>query len=222
MPHPTELLTPRLRLRQWRDSDRDPFARLCADPAAMEFLRPLPDRAAADQLAGSLAAHIERHGWGFWAAELRGSGDFIGFVGIQRPRLTYPFSPCVEIGWRLSPRYWGRGYATEGARASLRFGFERLGLDEIVSFCAAGNARSRAVMERIGMTFSGHFDHPALPERDPLRAQCLYTITASGFAGMPSPGGQAPSGAWHASMRTPFMHPDDGSPQSRAVPESPS
>ncbi|MBB4637434.1 GNAT family N-acetyltransferase [Longimicrobium terrae] len=180
-----EILTARLLLREWRDSDREPFARLCADPAAMEFLRPLPDRAAADQLVDRISAHVNHHGWGFWAAELRESREFIGFIGIQCPRLTYPFSPCTEIGWRLAPQHWGRGYATEGARASLRVGFERLGLEEIVSFCAAGNARSREVMHRIGMAFSGHFHHPAMPEDHPLRAQCLFRITASRFAGLP-------------------------------------
>jgi RimJ/RimL family protein N-acetyltransferase len=215
-----EILTPRLLLRHWRDSDRDPFAQLCADPAAMEFLRPVPDRAAADQLSDRFRAHIERQGWGFWAAELRETGEFIGFVGIQRPRLTYPFSPCVEIGWRLSPRHWGRGYATEGARASLQAGFERLDLQEIVSFCAVGNARSREVMNRIGMTFSGHFDHPAMPEHHPLRAQCLYVITASGWGSTSPSGCQAPT-ASRPRHTTQFMHSDHDIAR-RVVQESPS
>ena len=112
-----------------------------------------------------------------YAVELKESGEFIGFIGLSIPRRPLPFSPCVEIGWRLARRFWGHGYATEGARASLTVGFEQLGLPEVVSFTALDNLPSRAVMKRIGMRNTGRdFDHPAIPE-GPLRRHCLYSIT---------------------------------------------
>src|SRR6185295_1238612 len=108
----------------------------------------------------------------------RASGHFIGFIGLQPPGAQLPCSPCVEIGWRLARAYWGKGYATEGARESLRAGFEQIGLEEIVSFTALHNRRSRAVMERIGMVedAAGAFDHPSVPEGSPVRAHCLYRL----------------------------------------------
>jgi RimJ/RimL family protein N-acetyltransferase len=173
-----ELETPRLYLRQWRDSDLAPFARLNADAEVMEFFPSRLDRQASDAMAGRIRAKIAERGWGLWAVEARASGEFIGFVGLQPPAAKLPFSPCIEIGWRLARACWGKGYATEAARESLRFGFEELGLDEIVSFTALGNRRSRAVMERIGMVEdpAGAFDHPSVPEGSPVRAHCLYRL----------------------------------------------
>lgn len=119
---------------------------------------------------------IARNGWGFWAAELRGSGEFIGFVGLNDPTAPLPFAPCTEVGWRLAFEFWGRGLATEAAREALRFGFEQLGLEEIVSFTAVSNQRSRAVMERLGMSQSGTFEHPSVPAGSPLRLHWLYRL----------------------------------------------
>ena len=120
--------------------------------------------------------HFDRHGYGLWAVEVPGVADFIGFVGLAVPRFESHFTPCVEIGWRLAREHWGRGYATEAAHAALEFGFLDLALNEIVSFTATTNRRSRAVMERIGMTRSpdDDFDHPSLPEGHPLRRHVLY------------------------------------------------
>ena len=176
-----ELETARLRLRQWRDSDLEPFARLNADAEVMEFFPSRLTRETSDAVARRLRDKIAERGYGLWAVEERASGDFIGFIGLQPPAAQLPFSPCIEIGWRLARAYWGKGYASEGARASLRAGFEQLGLEEIVSFTALQNRRSRAVMERIGMLEdrSGGFDHPSVPEGSPVRAHCLYRLSRS-------------------------------------------
>ncbi|MGO4329990.1 GNAT family N-acetyltransferase [Cupriavidus sp. 2TAF22] len=176
---PVTLETARLRLRQWRDADFAPFAALNADPLVMAcFPAPL-ERAASDAMALRCQDLIAARGWGLWAAERKADGAFIGFVGLHEPAATLPFSPCVEIGWRLAHAYWGQGYATEAARAALRFGFGRLGLAEIVSFTALPNVRSRAVMERVGMVPDGTFDHPAVAQGSPLRAHWLYRLAAA-------------------------------------------
>jgi RimJ/RimL family protein N-acetyltransferase len=122
--------------------------------------------------------HFEAHGYGIWAAELPGVASFIGFIGLAIPGFEAHFTPCVEIGWRLARAHWGQGYASEGALAALDFGFDRLGLKEIVSFTTTTNLRSRRVMERIGMArrAGDDFDHPNLPESHPLRRHVLYRI----------------------------------------------
>jgi RimJ/RimL family protein N-acetyltransferase len=132
-----------------------------------------------DRLAVAIEAHFDEHGFGLWAVDIPGVVAFAGFVGLSVPRFTARFTPCVEIGWRLAAEHWGRGYATEGARAALAFGFESLKLAEIVSFTVPGNLRSRRVMERVGMVHdsAGDFDHPALTEGHRLRRHVLYRIT---------------------------------------------
>lgn len=181
-----EFETPRLRLRQWRESDREPFAAMNADPAVMEFFPALQSRASSDASIDAWQAQFATQGWSNWAAELMASGQFIGFVGLSVPRRALPFSPCVEIGWRLMRSHWGSGLATEAARGALRVGFERLALAEIVSFTAIGNHRSRAVMERIGMYNANQdFEHPGVPEAHPLRLHCLYRIGRSRWSAPP-------------------------------------
>jgi RimJ/RimL family protein N-acetyltransferase len=176
-----ELRTDRLLLRHWRDADRAPFAALNADPEVMRHFPAPMSREECDALAEAVAAGIERDGWGWWALEVRDTGAFIGFTGLSRVTFEAHFTPAVEIGWRLAREAWGQGYATEAARASVRFGFEELGLAEIVSFTAPANARSRAVMERLGMThdLAGDFDHPRMPEGSPGRRHVLYRLRAS-------------------------------------------
>ena len=173
---PRELRTERLRLRRWRPDDRAPFAALNADPRVAAFLPGTLSRAASDALAARIEAHFATRGFGLWAVELPGEIPFAGFVGLSVPAFEAAFTPCVEVGWRLAHACWGHGYATEGARAALDFGFARLGLAEIVSFTVPGNARSRQVMERLGMTHDAadDFDHPALPEGHALRRHVLY------------------------------------------------
>lgn len=175
-----EFETERLRLRQWKASDREPFAVLNADPNVMAFFPAPLDRVASDAMAERCQALIVERGWGFWAAEAKETGQFAGFVGLHVPIAELPFSPCVEIGWRLDLRYWGKGLASEAARGALRIGFEVLGLPEIVAFAAVGNVRSRAVMARIGMRQAAStFEHPGVPAGSPLREHCLYRLSNS-------------------------------------------
>ncbi|HEY0703661.1 MAG TPA: GNAT family N-acetyltransferase [Candidatus Acidoferrales bacterium] len=175
------LTTERLILRRWRDSDREPFARMCADLRVMEFMPRLLTREESFDFVARIEEHIRAHGFGLYAAELRAEpGSFIGFVGIWRPAFVAAFTPCVEIGWRLAPEYWGRGLATEGARAVAAHAFGDLKLPEIVSFTAPANVRSRRVMEKIGMArdMDGDFDHPRVAEGNPLRRHVLYRMKA--------------------------------------------
>ncbi|WP_406698293.1 GNAT family N-acetyltransferase [Singulisphaera sp. Ch08] len=173
------LRTDRLLLRPWREADLGPFAAMNADPAVMEFFSKTLNRQESDSLAARFRDLFNRQGYGLWALEVPGIASFIGFVGLHHETFEAPFTPCVEIGWRLAREHWGKGYATEAARAAMRYGFEQLGLDEIVSFTVPENARSWAVMERIGMTRSeaDDFDHPALPEGHRLRRHVLYRIS---------------------------------------------
>lgn len=175
-----EFETPRLRLRQWHETDREPFAAMNADPAVMEFFLALQSRAASDASVDAWQLQFAAQSWSNWAVEFIASGQFIGFVGLSVPRRVLPFSPCVEIGWRLAREFWGRGLATEAARGALRVAFGRLGLNEIVSFTAVGNHRSRAVMERIGMRNTEQdFEYPGFPEGHRLQSHCLYRISRS-------------------------------------------
>ncbi len=141
-------------------------------------------REESNTLAARVEAHFDQHGFGLWAVEVPEVAPFVGFVGLSVPRFEAHFTPCVEIGWRLAAEHWGKGYATEGARAVLAFGFETLQLGEIVSFTTAGNLPSRRVMEKIGMTHdpADDFDHPALPEGHPLRRHVLYRIARRGYS----------------------------------------
>lgn len=178
MPQLIEFETKRLFVRQWRESDFEPFAQMNADPRVMEFFPAPLDRAKSDGIAKQCMALIAERGWGFWAVELKESGVFLGFVGLHVPIAELPFSPCVEIGWRLAHEYWSKGFATEAARESLRVGFELLKLPEIVSFAVVGNIRSRDVMRRIGMRDSAiTFEHPGIGEGSSLKEHCLYRIT---------------------------------------------
>jgi len=176
MVDPIAFETERLVLRQWKPADREPFAALNADSRVMAFFPARLSRAESDALADRCEALIRDRGWGFWAAELKASREFIGFVGLHRPAAELPFAPCVEIGWRLSFAHWGKGLASEAARGELDVGFNTLGLDEIVSFTAVNNFRSRAVMERLKMREAGTFEHPQVPEGSALRLHCLYRL----------------------------------------------
>jgi RimJ/RimL family protein N-acetyltransferase len=177
----TELIefdTERLRLRQWIESDREPFARLCADPRVMEFYPNILDRAASDAMVDRVQALINDRGWGLWAVELKADNQFIGYVGLHVPNYDLPCSPCVEIGWRLAYEYWGKGYATEAARGVLEVGFDRLKLPEIVSFTATINRRSYTLMERLGMIHQAKtFEHPLVPAGHILREHVLYRLS---------------------------------------------
>jgi RimJ/RimL family protein N-acetyltransferase len=176
--------TERLLLRSWRNSDREPWAAMNADPRVREFFPNVLTREESDASQDTLNAHITRHDFGFWAMEERASGAFLGFTGLLHTPFPAPFTPCIEIGWRLARHCWGKGYATEAARASLDHGFAKLGLSSIVSFAVVANMRSRRVMERIGMHRDpdGDFDHPNIPAGNPLRRHVLYRISAAEHA----------------------------------------
>lgn len=175
------LETDRLLLRRWRSADLDPFAEINADPRVVEWLPALLSRRESDGLAALIESHFERHGFGVWAVELVGVAPFIGFVGLSVPSFEAHFTPCVEIAWRIAADHWGRGYATEAARAALAFGFQQLGLEEIVAFTVPENSRSRRVMEKLGMKHAADddFDHPRVPPGHRLRRHVLYRIERS-------------------------------------------
>jgi len=181
----TELTTDRLLLRPWKESDAEPYADLNQDPAVVEhFAGPVAREASYEQV-DYFNQMIAERGFGFWALEVRETGQFIGFTGLSVPSFEAPFLstvenglPGVEIGWRLAKDAWGNGYATEAARAALGYGFGPAGLDEIVSFTATTNLPSQRVMQRIGMTHdeADDFDHPRIEKGHRLERHVLYRI----------------------------------------------
>jgi RimJ/RimL family protein N-acetyltransferase len=177
----TILETERLILRNWRAADREPFAQMNADPLVMEFMPATLSGPESDLFADKIERHIETHGFGLFATELRASHSFIGFIGLAIPSFQARFTPCVEVGWRLSAIHWRKGLATEGACEVIRFAFGVLRLDDVVSFTVPANVRSWRVMEKLGMTHdpADDFDHPKLPEGHPLRRHVLYRLRAS-------------------------------------------
>jgi len=180
-----ELRTSRLLLRRWQDDDRVLFATLNADPVVMEHFPAPLGRTESDAFVDRIEHGLEERGWGLWAVEVPGAAPFIGFVGLNPATFDAPFTPAVEVGWRLARAHWGHGYATEGARAALDVGFDTLALDEIVSFTTHGNARSRRVMERVGMHHDpvDDFDNPNVPPGDPLRPHVLYRLERADWKG---------------------------------------
>lgn len=169
------LHTNRLLLRQWKDSDYEPFADLNADPSVMEFFPRTLTRQESRDTADAIRALIDQRGWGMWALELNTTGEFIGFTGLNVPKASLPCSPCVEIGWRLARRFWGFGYAPEAACEALEYAFARLGLAEVVSFTAKPNLRSQAVMRKIGMENTNrNFMHPDVDPSSPLCEHVLF------------------------------------------------
>jgi len=178
MPADAVISTPRLLLRPWREEDLEPFAAMNADPRVMQFLPKALTRAESEAVIERNRRRIERHGFCVWSIEAPGVAPFVGRVGMSMFEADVPFAPCVEIGWRPAFDHWGKGYATEAARAALDFGFATLALHEIVAFTVPANVRSRAVMERLGMTGdpADDFDHPDIPPGHPLRRQVLYRL----------------------------------------------
>lgn len=174
-----QLQTERIRLRRWKESDIELLVALNRDPRVMEFYPAVKTREETIAEYRGFQEGFASHGFCFFAVELIDTGVFIGMLGLRKITEGLPFAPTVEIGWKLAFEYWGKGYATEGALLSLEYGFQELGLEEIVSFTATCNKRSMAVMERIGMQrdLSGDFDHPKIPERSHLRRHVLYRLS---------------------------------------------
>ena len=174
------LVTERLLLRRWRAADLAPFAEMNADPLVMRYFpRPL-DRAESDAIVERTEASFAERGYGLWAVERRADAAFLGFTGLSLQVFEAPFTPCVEVGWRLRVDAWGHGYATEAGRAALRFGFEEIALAEILSWTSVSNLPSIRVMERIGMHRdpADDFDNPRVPLGSPLRPHVLYRMRA--------------------------------------------
>jgi RimJ/RimL family protein N-acetyltransferase len=174
------LRTGRLVLRGWTDTDRAPFAEMNADPEVMEHFPSALDRARSDAFVDRIESHFAERGFGLWAVEA--AGEFLGFTGLAVPRFHVDWmdereQPVLEVGWRLRRSAWGSGYATEAAGAALGFAFDVLGRDEVVSFTVVENARSRAVMERLGMRFLTAYDHPV--EGGPSLPSVCYLLRRS-------------------------------------------
>lgn len=174
--------TPRLRVRNWLETDRPLFAEVNADPKVMEFFPRRRSREESDALMDEVKRRIDETGLGFFALALRETDEPIGFLGLARTDLE-PHLPdgTVEIGWRLASRFWQRGYVTEASEAMLRYGFETNGLAEIVSFAVEQNTRSTAVMHRLGMRHdpTRDFAHPRVPDTMPhLKQHVLYALNA--------------------------------------------
>lgn len=195
-PHVPRVVTDRLILREWRDDDMQPYAALNGDVEVMEHFPSTLTPQQSNEMVGRIRAHWQ-DGFGLWAVEVADTapaaaeltGKFIGFIGFAAPTWTTAFTPCVEIGWRLAKHAWGHGYAPEGARAALSWGFEHLDLphDEIVSFTTVKNTKSRRVMEKIGMVHdpSRDFDHPMVLHWSGAR-HVLYCIDRQRFAALPT------------------------------------
>jgi 3-dehydroquinate dehydratase/shikimate dehydrogenase len=184
------LRTERLLLRPWRDSDRAWFAALNADPKVMEHFPKVSTREESDAGADRIVARMEEQGFGLWAVEVPGVAEFIGFIGLN-PADAVLGRPVLEVGWRLAAEHWGRGYATEGARASLARAFGPLHQDEVVSYTTTGNQRSRHVMEKLGLVRRPEedFDHPGVPPSWSGRRHVLYAITREEWRADPAAAG---------------------------------
>jgi RimJ/RimL family protein N-acetyltransferase len=149
---------------------------MSADPRVMEFFPSAYDREQAERTALRLRERLDRDGWGWWVAEVKESASFAGLIELQEVPFDAPFTPAIEVGWRLAHEYWGRGYATEGARAAIEFAFSALGRAEVVALTAAVNLRSQRVMQRLGMTHDPRddFEYPHLDAGHRLRPHVLY------------------------------------------------
>lgn len=177
------LKTQRCILRPWKGTDLLHFSQINADPKVMEFYPATLSRSESDALAEKIQRESELRGYGFWAIEVPGVADFIGYVGLNYWNLEASFAPCVDVGWRLGSAYWGYGYATEGARAALKYGFETLELAEIVAMATVENLRSHKVMQRLGMIHNPQedFHHPKLSKDDPLSLRVLYRLSRTSW-----------------------------------------
>lgn len=175
---PIELVSDRIRLRQWQVTDLSSLAAMNADAEVMRYFPATLTPAESAHLMQRMQDRIVERGWGFWAAQLLATNEVIGCVGLNHPDPSLPCAPCTEIGWRLARKYWGEGYATEAAERALKFAFDDLALSEVLSFTAVQNDRSQAVMRRLGLTNTeANFQHPLLPAESELREHVLYRIT---------------------------------------------
>lgn len=176
------LSTDRLLMRRWLDSDREPFAKLNGDQETMRHFPSTMDRAASDALVDFIESRFDEQGYGLWALEVTGTGEFIGFTGLNPMPDGTPGAGGLEVGWRLARHAWHHGYATEAAKAALVVAFDRLGLDEIWSMTSVLNEPSIAVMRRLGLSEAARFSHPSIPEGHRLQPYVAYRLTSAEFA----------------------------------------
>jgi RimJ/RimL family protein N-acetyltransferase len=175
------IATGRLGLRTWLPTDIIPFAEMNADPEVMRFFPKQLSRLETENFIGIIEKHFQDKGYGLFAVDMMSTGEFIGFIGLHTATFISEFTPCVEVGWRLRRRFWGNGYATEGAAACLGYGFGQLGLTEICSFTSAVNGRSVAVMKRIGLRYRMDFGHPKIDPENELFRHVLYGLTQTEY-----------------------------------------
>jgi 3-dehydroquinate dehydratase / shikimate dehydrogenase len=178
MPAP-QLESERCILRQWKDEDLSIFTKMNQDPLVMEFFPATLTASQSKKLAENIQQELQTKPYGLWAVELKKGHSFIGFAGLHEQNFEAPFCPCIELGYRLDPSFWGHGFATECGKTIFRYAFETVQLEEVVSFTFIHNFRSRKVMERLGMTHNPEDDfmHPKLAAQDPLRPHVLYRMT---------------------------------------------
>jgi [ribosomal protein S5]-alanine N-acetyltransferase len=177
------LETERLLLRRWIEADKAPFATMNRDPEVMRYFTKTLSAEESDSLVERIERSFRERGYGLWAAERKSDGRFLGFIGLNYTDFKSEFTPCVEIGWRLSQDAWGCGYATEGASRCLEHAFRALDIGVIYSFTSALNLRSEKVMKRIGLEKAGEFEHPNIAASDPLCRHLLYRLTKEEYAG---------------------------------------
>lgn len=174
--------TKRLLLRPWQKRDLEPFIKMNQDAEVMRYFPDILEAEQTKQFYERILQEFSEYGYGLYAAEEKCSGDFIGFIGFHWARLDVDFCPCIEIGWRLDKHYWGKGYASEGAGACLKHGFDNLHFDKVYSFTAVDNKASQRVMQKIGMKPECCFDHPGIEEGHPLRPHVCYCLEKASAA----------------------------------------
>jgi len=172
--------TARLRLRDWEEADLAPFRQLNADAQVMRYFPKILTDEETNAFAAVIRQEFAAYGFGLYAVETKTGREFIGFIGFHRATFAADFTPCVEIGWRLQRSAWGQGYATEGAKACLEYGFTHLDFTKVYSFTAKINKPSERVMQKIGLTFGQEFDHPRVDPGSPLCRHVLYYAGKSG------------------------------------------
>ena len=172
------LETKRLLLRHWKVEDLPLFAAMNADPYVMEYFPKMLSPEESNRLAQKIQQELEEKQYGLWAVEVKNETPFIGFVGLHFQDFEAPFTPCIEIGWRLAHQYWRKGYAYEAASKVVSYAFESLKLEELVAFTLPSNTSSRRLMEKLGMTYDpkDDFENSKLPEGHPMRPHVLYRL----------------------------------------------
>jgi RimJ/RimL family protein N-acetyltransferase len=175
-----EIRTARLLMRRWRDTDREPYAAMGADPEVMRYFPATLDRAASDSSINRMEELFDSRGFGLWALEEAATGKFLGFTGLNPMPDGVPGAGGMEVGWRLAQHAWHQGFATEAATAAVDVAFNGAGLDQLWSMTAVINRPSQAVMLRLGMTPYALFDHPRLAVGHPLRRHIAYRLERPG------------------------------------------